>query len=506
MPRYYQVDSFCFYPQKNQIHHGEEIYKVRPKTSELFTRLLEANGEIVSKEQLLRQVWTDVVVEDYVIFQSITELRKVLKNAPIIKTHPRKGYSVTGKINFCEDDKELVQAENTNVATERVGPFNMKSVAFFTTFLLLVLAGLYISEHHEKDVISRNEGTVIVLPVTNKIQGAEHLWVSYGAMDLLIKYLQPQSKMTVLPTELVLDTLKRAELEVGEVDDEHITRIFEVSGAETIISQSISGFKGDYQLVYSIFKRNGIERGVLFKSDINKLFLELNSLLLNSMGASKNVAEFSYHNSFSNELMASAIDAMQSADYENASTLYKAVLVKEPENLLASLMLSKSLAHLGQFKEGESVAAMAADLAIKMGEIESSGRLLFWQSVSVTQQRNFPEALSLLVRARSQAVKSEDDLYIANIARVTGKIYLQQKKYHHSREEISSALTIYKSLNEPYGQASMYIDLGELELAMNNVERAKDAFKTALQLSKKGRLQQLIDTSNKWLESTAEKL
>lgn len=76
----------------------------------------------------------------------------------------------------------------------------------------------------------------------------------------------------------------------------------------------------------------------------------------------------------------------------------------------------------------------------------------------------------------------------------------QQDKFTQASSEISQALAIYTSIQEPYGQSSMYVDLGEL--ALNNIDKAKEAFEEALKIAKKSQLEQLIEMSSEWLTKT----
>lgn len=504
MSYYFQIDNLRFYPHKNEIQRGEEVLKVRPKTSDLLIVLLEANGEIVSKSDLLAKVWNDVVVEEHVIFQSITELRKILGDSRIIKTHPRKGYSITTTVEKCKEQHQSLSRPQPDIKTQssrlkKSILANRKAIAIIIIILMIALAAKLTLN---KENTSSLEGTVIVLPVTNRIEDSEHAWLRYGGMDILIKQLQSQSANPVLSTELVLDTLKRANFSSDVVDERAIARLFEISGAEVIVTQAISGFSGDYQLVYSIYEQDDVTRGVLFADKTNALFAEFNTLLLTSMGVVEKKDIQDYQHDFANELMASAIDEMQLENYRKAVTMFKAVLVNEPENLLASRMLAKAHAHLGEFKQMEVVATDAVEYAMKAGDNKNLGRLFLWQAISLTQQAKYNDALSILKYAKAKAEHNNDLLYLANASRVTGKIYLQQNKFAEARSEISEALTIYSSIREPYGQSSMYIDLGELELALDNIDEAKIAFEKALKIAKKSKLEQLIEMSRQWLSKT----
>ena len=505
MSRYFQVGALHFYPLTNEVHNGEEVFKVRPKTSELLTVLLEANGEIVSKNDLLKAVWQDVIVEEHVIFQSITELRKIFGESPIIKTHPRKGYSVTATV-VCKQQSHK-DVTPPSILKKLIGESHLKRQHYLLISIALVLicfVVFYGESQRRTESKFTNTGSVVVLPVTNRIMGAENSWVRYGGMDLLIKYLQQYTQAPVLPTDMVLDTLKRAGINIEQIDEDAMTRLFEVSGAEIIVDHTISGSSGDYQLVYSIYEKESVIRGALFAEQANALFWELNAILMKNMGVTAKQPYPPYQYNFKNELMAAAIDQMQYENYDKAVTLFKALLVKEPENLMANQLLTKSLVHLGKFAEAEQVSSKAIDIAITDSDEKNLGRLYFWKALSLTQQHKYLEALSVMAQAKTKAERTDDVLYLANAARVKGKVYLLQQQFEQARQEIAEALAFYTSIHEPYGQSTMYIDLGELELALGHREQAKAAFEKALTLGEKSKLEQIIEQSRRWLETVAQ--
>jgi TolB-like protein/Tfp pilus assembly protein PilF len=64
--------------------------------------LVQHAGELVSKEELMRTVWSDTFVTDDVLTRSISELRRVFeddaKDSHVIQTIPKRGYRFVGKL------------------------------------------------------------------------------------------------------------------------------------------------------------------------------------------------------------------------------------------------------------------------------------------------------------------------------------------------------------------------------------------------------------------------
>ncbi len=69
---------------------------LRPKSFEVLRFLLSRDGEVVTKDDLIKAVWPDVTVTDEFVTRCISEIRRALGDADqqIVKTIPRRGYMV----------------------------------------------------------------------------------------------------------------------------------------------------------------------------------------------------------------------------------------------------------------------------------------------------------------------------------------------------------------------------------------------------------------------------
>jgi adenylate cyclase len=67
---------------------------LRPKSFEVLRYLAESGGRLVSKEEMLKAVWRDVVVGDESLAQCVSEVRRAIGDhgQAVIKTVPRRGY------------------------------------------------------------------------------------------------------------------------------------------------------------------------------------------------------------------------------------------------------------------------------------------------------------------------------------------------------------------------------------------------------------------------------
>ena len=81
---------------------GEEI-KLRPKVYECLKYLVEHQGHLVAKQELMRIVWPDSAVTDDSLVQCALELRRALgdREQQLFKTVPRRGYVFVGPVMAC---------------------------------------------------------------------------------------------------------------------------------------------------------------------------------------------------------------------------------------------------------------------------------------------------------------------------------------------------------------------------------------------------------------------
>jgi DNA-binding winged helix-turn-helix (wHTH) protein/tetratricopeptide (TPR) repeat protein len=98
-------DSFSFGPfrldlRKRVLWRDGELVSLAPKALDLLAALVAQAGDVVRKEDLLAEVWPDVVVEEANLSVNVSALRKVLGDQPDgrpwIQTVPRRGYRFAG--------------------------------------------------------------------------------------------------------------------------------------------------------------------------------------------------------------------------------------------------------------------------------------------------------------------------------------------------------------------------------------------------------------------------
>src|SRR6185369_10785180 len=120
----YQFGRFAVDRSKGLLLCDGEIVPLQPKAFDTLLLLIERRGEVLTKDELLRQLWPDSFVEESNLSQNIYVLRKALAQTPggdeLIKTVPKRGYRFVGDVREVSDNAELTIEEHlwTRVVTD----------------------------------------------------------------------------------------------------------------------------------------------------------------------------------------------------------------------------------------------------------------------------------------------------------------------------------------------------------------------------------------------------
>src|SRR5436309_2446844 len=92
----FRIGPWLIQPSLNTVANNGTRVRLEPKVLNVLVYLAEHRGEVVSKDDIMRAVWSDACVTDDILTRSIYELRKVLqddaKQPKVIETIPRRGY------------------------------------------------------------------------------------------------------------------------------------------------------------------------------------------------------------------------------------------------------------------------------------------------------------------------------------------------------------------------------------------------------------------------------
>lgn len=497
---------------KRRVFFGDIEIKVRPKSFELLTLFLERPNEIISKEYMLSTIWDDVSVDEQVIFQSIKELRKAFSEIDAIKTFPRKGYSWVADISDIVINEELPTEEQqvhredgpnkiqhkplTNTAKVNKSKYTYTFLFVFT----LIIIGWFFSRGENIQVAGASvDGSIVVLPLKEHIKDRDHKWIRIGAMDQLIQQIPPSNDYGVMQVDDVLEIMKRAQMPLEDFNAEDINQIFVVSGAELIIEAELTGSPGDYQLVYTLRRRQNIDRGVLLTSEVYDAIDQLAQIIAKNIGAPSPTA-MTHRNNLANQLLAQALDKKISEDYLGTEQYLKSLLELEPLNLKAKRLLAEISVYLKKTAQittiVNSVEALSSEnnpLIMSDAGIREFGRLQFWQALNELQFGRIDNAQRTFDQAKVKATKVQDWLYLGYLAEAQGHLYRATKQYSLAKIQYNDAIHHHKIIKCPFGEVNNLLNLAEISFLQQDYQQAQNQTSKSLAIAHKRELSVLID-------------
>ncbi len=239
------------------LRNGEPV-SATPKVLATLLVLLRANGQALSKEDLLQAVWPDSFVEEGNLTQTISVLRKLLApdypDGSPIETIPRMGYRFCAPVEIAEEPPQVflpVSWPSTALTEKQSAPFRIASLpdlarvaqpnngtasapgaprstgqiqglrgkrlaAFALAVGIVAVTALLVTLHRSR-VSAKAAATlkprIAVLAFKNLSRSADTVWIADALRETLTTELGSDRTLRVLPSEAV----ERAEREMNIV-------------------------------------------------------------------------------------------------------------------------------------------------------------------------------------------------------------------------------------------------------------------------------------------------
>jgi adenylate cyclase len=98
----YRFGRFLFDRTGYRLFDQDRAIGLAPKVMDLLGLLVARPSELVTKEDILREVWSNVAVTDNAVTQAVSDLRQALGDDPVspqyIQTVPRRGYRFIARV------------------------------------------------------------------------------------------------------------------------------------------------------------------------------------------------------------------------------------------------------------------------------------------------------------------------------------------------------------------------------------------------------------------------
>jgi adenylate cyclase len=118
----FQFEGFTLDVARRSLRAADRTVALRPKSFEVLRYLVRNADRLVTKEELIKAIWPNVVVTDQSLAHCVSEVRQALGDSKqtIIATMPRSGYRFAAAVSRMVTD---VGATPLAVAEVKGAPF-----------------------------------------------------------------------------------------------------------------------------------------------------------------------------------------------------------------------------------------------------------------------------------------------------------------------------------------------------------------------------------------------
>src|SRR5262245_18734386 len=196
-----------------------EVVPLQPKTFDVLLTLVERHGRLLEKDELMRAVWPDTVVEEVNLANNISILRKVLGDGgngqQFIETAPKRGYRFVaevreiGSIGLDPTAHSAItveeKQENIEEASARQKRARRRKAAIAAGVALLCVAALgYFGLGRKAESVAPGSiKSIAVLPLKSLNREAGDDYLELGIADAIITRTSQMRTLIVRPISAV---------------------------------------------------------------------------------------------------------------------------------------------------------------------------------------------------------------------------------------------------------------------------------------------------------------
>jgi DNA-binding winged helix-turn-helix (wHTH) protein/TolB-like protein len=400
----YEFDNFRLNPAEHSLLCGGKNVPLTPKSFEILIALIERQGMLVTKDELMRKIWPDSFVEEANLTVNVSVLRKAFGDTPghqeFIETVPKRGYRfiapVTAVRNGTSHATEIPSLTAQPVQTapappERSGVVPKPAAVFHrgrAKIGILAIAGILVVAAIGSWLVRRDSSTpratqavrrLAILPFHNIKQDRSADFLGYSLADAIITKLGSVQALRVRPSyaiekyrdqiveipkvaaDLDVDTLLTGNF-IREGDDLRITcQLVDVKSRNIL-------WKGAFDLVYQklLTVQDQVAEQVIQGLELNLSSSEAAQLKLDEPG-----------NPLAYEYYLRGVDLYARSDFPLAVRMLEKSSEIDPHYALAWAYLGRSYNASGTFQlEGrdyyrKAQAAFDRALALRPAQIET---------------------------------------------------------------------------------------------------------------------------------------
>ena len=449
---YFQFGHFSFNRQSGELIVESKTVTLRNKVAELLLFFLENPDVVLSKEDILTQVWQGSEVVENTLNQAIKELRMSLsdsaKSPVFIKTYPRRGYSwIYTNIKLCSKDEfktsdtqskspaNLIITISDNKAssgssTENTtktallkmanNSLNFKTLASLFFVLLLSLSYYFISATNDR---SDNKTIVVdapirlaIMPFINNSLDKELDWLELGVRRVLVSPLDEQG-IYIAPLAETTEQLGQQDQIIKEIDYPKLFKMMMALQVDHLLKAEITKVDDEYSINYRLFNIDGSITGkTLFSSELLSLLPELKRDIQHNLNLTvtvKNIERLS-DNDEANLDFVKGLQTLNKQGPLLAKQYFQAAVLRDEAFDHAKVYLALSVNLLGNWQQSKQLWMKLRVIAQEKQDQQLNAWAVVGLAYIAEQQGDSSDVLALLnnIATTQQALSNEINTHV----------------------------------------------------------------------------------------------
>jgi TolB-like protein/DNA-binding winged helix-turn-helix (wHTH) protein len=189
----YRFGPYTLDPGRRAVLRGASPIAVTPKAFDILLYLVQHPNRVVSKQDLMKAVWPDTIVEDANLTVNVSLLRKALADRDddrLIVTVARQGYQLAASVTTEPVGETVASAPAADRAQVPRAPALRRVPAFAALGFIVLLVGASIAwPRFRRQGEEANTVRLAVLPFQNLTGDSSRDYLADGLTDELITHL-----------------------------------------------------------------------------------------------------------------------------------------------------------------------------------------------------------------------------------------------------------------------------------------------------------------------------
>ncbi|HEY0461517.1 MAG TPA: winged helix-turn-helix domain-containing protein [Pyrinomonadaceae bacterium] len=205
MKKIYRFGKFTLNTGEQTLFAGESSVHLPTKEFEILRMLVENNGEILTKDEMMQAIWQDTFVEESNLAQYISRLRKILNagGQQFIKTFSKRGYRFSAELVI--DDPNLTLRRHISISVSESNRSPLKKIGEINNLAVLPFQSLRLQSDDDFLGIGITDALITQLTRTGQI--------IVRPTTAILRYANSAKTIIEIADELAVDAVLQGNLQ-----------------------------------------------------------------------------------------------------------------------------------------------------------------------------------------------------------------------------------------------------------------------------------------------------